>query len=287
MQSRSTLIFLVTIFVTLAVAFLPAGWRLGWASDLARIVRFPLRPFSDFANRITGDSVTEDLSDLERMQEEIEFLQHLLQRERMAVLELEERLSAMRGVPDSVWTWAKSAVFAYITARNPDSPYGIVELRLEPGSAIPADESTIAIYRSVHLLGRIVDEGRPSVPSLLPVVNRGVGEVRARIFPRDDDEIPAQQVPSISLAPTGTGAFTGQIDRTFEVQEGDVVRLDDPLWPHTAQMMTIGDVESIEVYDKEPLRNTITVRPRYQVREVSSVMLIVQATNADVEETAP
>ncbi|MHC5115350.1 MAG: MreC domain-containing protein [Planctomycetota bacterium] len=287
MHSRSTLVFFVTIFITVAVSFLPAGWRLGWSSDLARIVRFPLRPFSDMANRMTGDSATEDLSDLERMQEEIEYLQHLLQRERMAVLELEEQLSAMRGVPRSVWTWAKSAVFAYITARNPDSPYGIVELRLEPGSAVPVDESTIAIYRSVHLLGRLVDEGRPSVPSLQPIVNRSVGELRVRVFPRDDEEVRAENAPRIAVVPTGTGTFTGQIDRVYEVQEGDEVLLDDPSWPHTAQMLTIGDVESIEVYDQEPLRNTITVRPRYQVRELSSVMLIVQETSVDDEEAAP
>ncbi|MCP3903270.1 MAG: hypothetical protein GY715_06490 [Planctomycetes bacterium] len=290
MHSRSNLVFAVTLLVTAAVALLPAGWRLGWSSDLARIVRFPLRPFSDFSNRMTGEGADEDRSDLERLQEDIEYLQHLLQRERMAVGELEERLREVHGVPASVWKWAKSAVFGYITARNPDSPYGIVELRVEPGSAIPADESTIAVYRSVHLLGRLVDEGRPSVPSLLPVVNTGSGEIWARIFPQEDHEIPAMRAERVALAPTGTGAFTGQIDRAVPVQEGDVVRVDDALWPHTAQMLELGEVESIEVYDREPLRNTITVRPRYQVREVSSVMLIVQST-ADAEpageETSP
>ena len=43
---RSQLAFPVTLVVTLAVALLPAAWRLRWSRDLAEVVMFPIRPFT-------------------------------------------------------------------------------------------------------------------------------------------------------------------------------------------------------------------------------------------------
>ena len=94
------------------------------------------------------------------------------------------------------------------------------------------------------------------------------------------------------IEPTGTGTFTADVDRSVVLGEGDVVRLSDLSWADTAQAMVIGEIASIEVNDREPLRNTITVVPRYQVQYVSYVTLIIPKITDEVtvesgEERAP
>ena len=100
------------------------------------------------------------------------------------------------------------------------------------------------------------------------------------MFPRIDTETHPPPGELTQLIPTGSGTFTAQVDRSVDIGEGDLVRLDDPSWPPTAQMMVLGEIVSVQVNDMEPLRNTILVKPAYQVHQVAYVTLIVAESAA-------
>jgi hypothetical protein len=78
--------------------------------------------------------------------------------------------------------------------------------------------------------------------------------------------------------PTGDGGFTADVDRSVVITEGDIVRLTDPppAWPAAAQAMVVGMVESVQPKQSEPLRNTVAIRPKYQVTQVAKVVLKIE-----------
>jgi hypothetical protein len=281
MRSRSHLAFPLTILVTAAIALLPAGWRLGWSRVLAEVIEIPMEPFTLAGNALGGvlrsagspaDGV--DADEVEQLIEDRDRAQRLYHSERQRALALEERLREVQALPP---TASRATAFAYVTARNPGSPLGIVKLRLEPGvSETIRGRKTVAVYASVNLLGRVVGEPDGTSCRLLPVVSRESGYLQARVLPRDVPLRPIEKGVLVQLAPSGTGVFTAEVDREVVLGRGDLVRLSDDRWPESAQAMVVGEIDSIEVNDREPLRNTITVRPRYQVQDVAYVALLIE-----------
>jgi len=281
-RARFQLAFPLTLIVTLAVALLPAPWRLSWQADLAGIVQVFLMPFSHAGNALGGwlrpaPSAVDDLPagelDLQRILEDRDLARAEYHRQRQRVAELEEQLRQLQQVPPETLRMASSSVIAHIAARHPLSPLGVVELKLLRGAVGEIGPNTIAVYAGVHLLGRVVGEPSGSTCSLLPIANPDTGAIRGRVFPRDD---PLGAGTLTLLEPTGAGAFTAEVDREAVLHEGDVLRLDDRRWPATAQGMVLGEIESLHINDQEPLRETIIVRPVYQVQHVASVTLIIE-----------
>ena len=122
---------------------------------------------------------------------------------------------------------------------------------------------------------------------LLPIVHPDTGHLLAAIFPQDEPLKDVANAPRLQLRPTGTGRLVGELDRTIVVNPGDVVRLSDShTWPSTAQMMVVGVVASVDVNDREPLLNTVTVKPRFQVHQVATLTLLVEQAFADEGLTA-
>ncbi len=288
MRPSSHFAFPLAIVVTAAVALLPAEWRVGpkldWENDLAAIARFPLRPFTHFGVTMASwlrpgptpiDRTPAGSRDLITQIEERELAERLYYAEHQRVIELERQLHELQQIPSHVRRAAKATVFAYVTRRNPSSSLGVVELAIESGVAETIYPNTPAVYASADLIGRTVGEPSNSICSLLPLTNPATRLIRARIFPEVQSAFPTSQDVNVHLEPTGTGTFIGDVERDAVIDLGDLVRLDDPSWPDTAQMMVIGQIESIKVKDEEPLRNRIVVRPRYQVQEISHVALII------------
>jgi hypothetical protein len=276
----------LTLVATLALSLLPASWRLPWQGDLAGIVHVFIMPFSHAGNALGGwlrpapgpaAGVAGDEQDLRQMLEQLvedrDRARAESHRLRQRLAEVEEQFRQLQQIPPETRERAGGSVIAYIAARNPSSPLGAVQLKLPAGADGEINPNTIAVYAGVHLLGRIVDQPARSMCTLLPIANSANGALRARVVPRD------QPLGSGTLAliePTGSGTFTGDIDREAVAHEGDIVRLDDRRWPATAQGMVVGEVAFVQANDEEPLRETITVRPVYQVRQVASVTLIIE-----------
>ena len=74
-------------------------------------------------------------------------------------------------------------------------------------------------------------------------------------------------------------AFLDAVEQAIDrrLQPGVEVVLDDPAWPESAQMFTIGIVERVEQDENQPLRSVIVVRPRdgLELRRVREVVLRV------------
>jgi hypothetical protein len=284
-QQRSQLALPIVLVLTGAVALLPARWRLGWTTDFAEVVRFPLRPFTDAGNALAGwlrpapavsDLVPDDPGLVDRLVEEREIAEALYQRERLRTLELEEQIRQLELIPSETLRYASARLIAHITRRRPDSSLGVVELRLERSAAQAVQPNTVAVYGGVHVLGRTVGESSGGVCLLQPLGNRASGYIRVRVFPRDEPGAPIERAVLAQLEPTGRGGLVGAINQDAAVEVGDVVRLDDPGWPPTAQMLVVGVVESVEPDEREPLRNLLRVRPRFEPARVAYVTLIVE-----------
>lgn len=294
-RARSPFAFPITLLLTLVVALLPVRSRLGWSRDVAEIVRFPLRPFTHAGGLVAAwlrpgpspaDGLPAEAKELvEQLVEDRDVAQRLYQRERQRNRELEEQIRLFQLLPDDVIRSASRVVIGHVTARNPDNGTSIVELRIDREAIGDVHADTVAVYGGVHLLGITAGEPKRNACALLPIVSKANDPIRARVTPKEDPARPADECPLILLEPTGTGTFTGDVKGSVVVAEGDVVRLDDPKWPPTAQMMTVGLVESIAPSPEEPLRNRIRVRPVYQVQEVAYATLIIQ--EREDEEPAP
>jgi hypothetical protein len=72
------------------------------------------------------------------------------------------------------------------------------------------------------------------------------------------------------------------------IEPGTEVVLDDPAWPESAQMFTIGIVERVAPDEEQPLRLNVVVRPRdgLELRRVREVTLRVPRVPGDGDDGA-
>jgi hypothetical protein len=146
---------------------------------------------------------------------------------------------------------------------------------LSRGSNAGVTPGTIAICNGVHLLGRVTQDVTRVKCTLLPLLNVDTGYLIGVVIPREGAPNIGER-PNIQLKPTGDGTFTADADQSLSIRPGDEVRLNDEAWSPAAQMMVIGYVESVEPKPSEPLRNIVTVRPRYHVAQLPQVILKIE-----------
>src|SRR5262249_53195607 len=90
------------------------------------------------------------------------------------------------------------------------------------------------------------------------------------------------------LAPTGEGTLSGKLQddtnpnapQQTRPAPGMVVRLVDPAWPASAQMLIIGTVDRIEAAPDSPLRQVVIVKPVYSLDRWSEVMIRIAESPA-------
>ncbi len=174
---------------------------------------------------------------------------------------------------------------ARMTGRSPDRSGGLVRLNVGTRDGVTA--GTVAVFRGVHLIGRVAEDvGRLSC-SLIPITNPAVGLVEAFIEPEEERLAPVATAPRVQLRPDGTGGLVGDVGRDRAVREGATVRLSDPAWPETAQGMIVGFVESVSGKETEPLLGSVVVRPQYRAHLLVSVTLKIDYEVADAEGSQP
>ncbi|MHC5024436.1 MAG: MreC domain-containing protein [Planctomycetota bacterium] len=273
---------LVTLLVTLAFSLLPTGW-LRWTVDVAAVVRLPITPLSDLGTSLAAwlrphaDPALALAADADQrrllVENAAEFERLYLDAEQR-IRALQEQIRQLQQIPPETLRVARRPVLARITARTPQSSHGPVELRR--GSREGVQRGTVAVYGGVHLLGRVSGDVSLVRSVLLPLTNTATNFVRAQVSLSEQPPELRLDGPVVQLQPVGDGTLVGDVDRQAVIAEDDVVRLVDPAWPRTAQQMIIGRIVSITVKDAEPLRNTIVVRPVYQVHEVAEVTLLIE-----------
>jgi cell shape-determining protein MreC len=135
---------------------------------------------------------------------------------------------------------------------------------------------SVAVVDGVHLVGRVIDvEARTC--EVLPISSPRAEMLGARVYVAEPDVSFACQ-----LEPVGNGRLRGPLTQDAEgVEQGQVVRLDDPDWPDLAQALIIGEVESVERSEESPLRRIVTVRPRFALSRVRGVTLRLPADPGD------
>lgn len=283
LRDRSGSAFGLVLVLTIATAFLPAPFRVGWQGDVARVVLVPVRPFAHAGN--LASSVVMPDPDLESgvppaiaerlrvMEREVDIARTSFLAERSKRLDLERQLEQIEALPLEVRGAIRHPRLAQVSRRSRAAVDGPVELVVS-GDSTRVPTGSVAVRGGVHLLGRTVESpvDGPAVCVLLPLVHEDTGFVGGVVLPGNDPE--RSVVVHLQPAQRG-GVLTGDIDaRAPSDVVGSVVRLEDPGWPLHAQQMILGTVTARRTKDSEPLRDEIEVTPKYRVRDLALVTLL-------------
>ena len=143
-------------------------------------------------------------------------------------------------------------------------------LKVRAGRRDGVTPNTVTTVRGVQLHGQVVSVDRLECV-VMPITEPESGLLSGRVLLNraGDDTLSCQ------LAPTGNGTLRGDVEFKnppagtaltdaidARLVPGVEVLLDDPAWPASAQMLTIGVVETVERDENQPLRSVIYVRPK-------------------------
>ncbi|MBA4028181.1 MAG: hypothetical protein C0475_03420 [Planctomyces sp.] len=173
-------------------------------------------------------------------------------------------------------------------------------LKVLAGTRTGVGPGSVAVFDGVNVVGRVVDSDE-RLCRVLPITDRQAGRLRGvvltaeRLTPESDPlgrrvrVGPAEgQRLSVILEPNGRGVLTGSVEyppiqagetledrarREQAVEPGMLVRLSDPSWPRSAQMLVLGVIERAERLDND--RRRVTVRPLADLERLSEVSLRV------------
>lgn len=279
MRLSSPKALVLVMVATLALCMVP-NRALGLADLLSEALGLVLQPFAVMGGQL-AEWIRPAPSGIEGPLNE-EFVRHVQQErdefERLYVVEqakvesLEEQVRQLQmGASDASQAPAKR-LGARVALRSP-APQGIVTLNRGANDGV--HEGVIAVYNGTHLLGRVSKVSAMQC-ELLPLANKSTGLIDGVIMPADRGDMVLKNRPRVQLMPLGNGTLRGDVDRATVVNVGDLVQLLDDAWLHPAQGMFIGKVEGVEPKESEPLRNTVTVRPQFDVSQVAYVTLKIE-----------
>lgn len=288
----------VTLLVITSVTPLRYLEWVGWVGGLVSTV---VTPISDPMVRVSRwlapasreEEPEEGILLLERDRDE--FRRRLLAEKRRSA-ELEARIADLEAgfsrAPDA----AVKLLTKPVIGMSSDPSSGL--LRVRAGRREGVTPNTVTTVRGVQLHGQVVSVDRLEC-IVMPITEPESGFLGGRVLL----DRAGERTLSCQLVPTGSGTFRGDVEfldpppgttarDTLDtgLRPGVEVVLDDPAWPESAQMFTIGIVERIEPDENQPLRSVIFVRPKdsLELRRVREVVLRVPVDTAERgEEGAP
>lgn len=278
--------FLVTLGLTFVVAFfLPVSWIRPWSNVLAGLVSIPVQPLGDFGVRLARwiwppqDPLAHESPRVQQLSEQLEIARQTAHVKQLRIEALQEELRELQqarqfhggAVPIDT-------LYARITGRGPDRAGGLVRLNVGRRNGVTPD--AVAVFRGVHLVGRVAEDvGRVSC-WLISLTDPASGYIEVALVPLAAPDLSRSQVPRIQVQADGRGGLVGEIDRDVRVSPGDVAELHDMAWPQSAQGMKVGIVESVSPKESQPLLNNVVIRPEYQAHRLSSVILKIERVEA-------
>ncbi|MHC4765763.1 MAG: rod shape-determining protein MreC [Planctomycetota bacterium] len=288
--TRSQRALWFAVGLTTVLALLPSGW-LRWTVVASDIVNVPIQPLADAGVRLgrvlrgPDGSAGEESEALRRRTEQLEATRVLLHAARLRIEALQEEIRHLQDARRFHQGVQIDPLFVRVTGRSPDGGRGPV--RINAGRRQGVTPGTVAVYRGVHLIGRVGDDvGRLSC-RIVPVTDPATGLMEAIILPADDPAAEITDAPRLQLVADGDGKLVGDLDRNLVVRPGDVVRLADPAWPDSAQGMILGPVFSVAPKDLQPLHNEITVVPVIEAQRLAFVTLKLERLAAGEGGGAP
>ncbi len=167
------------------------------------------------------------------------------------------------------------AVAAPIVGASSDLTNGT--LRARAGKDRGVTKNTVVVVAGAHLVGRIIDSGART-STLLPVTAKATGWLRTVV-----DTGAPDQLPGATLSPAGDGeTLVGDLDAdAVGVEIGQTVRLADDGWPKSAQALIVGRVVSVGPKPNQPLRMVVTVKPEFDLRRLSQVILLTPGSGEE------
>lgn len=263
--------FPTSVLVLILLALLPLRairWT-GWFADKADAA---LTPISDPLSRLSrwlspaapGNARPGEVLALEEARDRYELLWHQ-ERERNQQLErlIEELQAGLDLNPDA----PASQLGAAVVGVSSDQSSGLLKVRA--GARHGVELGTVAATQGVHLVGR-VERVTDRLCWVRPITDAAAGRVEGAVIDGDARR-------ACSLLPTRDGRLRGLVaagEAGPALEVGQTVRLSDPGWHRSAQMLVIGRIAQIEPAPDQPLRSIITVEPiAGRLDRVSEVLL--------------
>lgn len=273
----------MAIVITVVFAMLPVS-LLGWTSDVSDLVRVPVTPISHVGMMIKSwvrpaiepsDLPTDEQERNKLAVAERDHYRQLYHSQMLRAEELADQLRILQLLPKSALRNPAPPLVVQLdlTGIKPNDDSSIVELKLSRGVSKRILDGDIAIVGR-DIVGRIVRVSMTRV-ELLPTTHKESGYVKAGIVPAHP--LQGNRHPHLSkthLKPTSEGLLAGEISLNVEVQEGDLVVLDDPVWSVSGNGLVLGVITSIYSMDEAPLRKVVEVTPRQRARDHDRVVVL-------------
>jgi cell shape-determining protein MreC len=291
----------VALVVLVITSFLPPGWG-EWAGAFGRLVRFFVAPISQPVRGLTGwlsppDERGPETQVVRSLEDQAESYRQQLLRTRQENEQLRDLIAELqRGIrlnPDLPVRQMHAAVIG----NSSDLESSLMWIRA--GSSDGVDVNSVATARGLQLLGRVVaSDGKTC--HVQPITSRRAGQIRGVVMLAE-----TAVGPECLLEPQGDGTFRGPVEDLREWPSGvplapdhsagqpvravvgQSVRLRDPNWPKSSQMLMVGTVESVEPAPDQPLRQIVTVRPTLRLERVSEVVLRLSTPGDDEPAQRP
>lgn len=258
----------LAVAALLILALAPARFT-RWVERFQQPVRFVFAPISEtasLASRTLRPADRGDRSqdpDIRALTEERERFKLLYLQTRRENETLRERVRELQSGLELM----PATGLRLLSARVIGSSNNVLLARAGESQGVIAGE-TVAVARGVHLVGRVISTSAQTC-DILPVIDERTGLIDAAVFVAEPETSVACQ-----LDPIGNGRLRGPVAGDGAgVEPGQVVRLSDPDWPPTAQMLILGRVESVAPSEEQPLRRIITVTPQIDLARVLRVTL--------------
>lgn len=279
---RSSMPATVTLLVVTAV--MPVRYLdwVGWFGGLAATVFTPISdPMVRVARWVAPASrVQEDDDRIEALERDRDELKRRLIISKRRAADLEERIADLEAGRSRAPDATVLQLTRPVVGGSSDPSSGLLRVKAGRRDGV-TEKSTIATVGGVQLHGQVVEVDRLEC-IVMPITEPESGLIRGRLLL---DELGDRWL-LCQLAPTGFGTLRGDVEFPDptpggpgmpDIETGLEVVLDDPAWPESAQMFTIGIVERVEPDAEQPLRSNIVVRPRdgLDLRRVREVILRV------------
>ncbi len=269
------------LLAAILLSLLPSRWLVGWTSDLAQVVRFPLVPMQHAASGVQQwlrpmpdpkASKPEELRLLEVERDQLRKEVKRLEVEREGLLGrialLEQTREAIRRANGSD---SPRIVYAAVIGTQLPSGRSIGSLTVNAGSRNGVDPGMVAAWDGDIVVGRSAATLDRFTSTLIPVGS--LSGFAVRFYP-PDRTIPTSQAPGGVLKADGDNGWTVDLTQPGDIAEGWIACIADETWPRASLGMRVGVVESVGTRDDAPLVRRLRVHPLVDPYRVPRVMLV-------------
>ena len=284
--NRSPLVLAGILPIALVVVFilglLPARFLAPWTNRIAEIAYLPLVPLGDAATATrrwlrSGPAELPSLEELEQLEVERNDYRRRLHSANERILELENLVLDLRGLPISVKAGSIRKIPANVVARSADRLDGAV--RINAGNRRGVIGGAIAVHRGDASAGRVLANPGPTSSLLLPTYLEQT-LIDGRLQPETNTPESGSRGTPLQLEPTD-GGFHSSVDRSVNVKPGMVVRLHDLAWPDAAQGMRVAIVRSVTPRSSNPNRLDLVLQPAADPNRLARLILLMDIAPED------